>query len=373
MEQEINKWLSIIQTYLINDSSVSEIETNGTFSIFIRRKGIRTEIQSVFESLDEYVKATEELSDLISNGEDYRFLTEGKLDLGHKGSARVHIVWPPVSDLPLVTIAKKSTSLTTLEDIAASGSMSTKMMNFLKAAVDVKLNIVFSGSTGSGKTTFLEAMAKEIPSSVRIGVVEDSPELALIQQNVCYLKSSPWKPGRDLNEEVTLDWCVRQINRMRTDLLIIGETRGKEFKEFITASNSGMEGSMTTLHANSPKLALQKMTQFVMEAQPQPVRVINTSIANSIDLIVQLDKYANGEYKTVSIEAITETLGIDDAATIATSPLTQYNKSTKSWSDRFLLPDKMRVKLESHGYDCNTFVKAGTSPSTNNARNFFNR
>lgn len=369
-----SKIKDVIDKCLIKDNTISELEMNGTNSIFIRRNGKREEIADVFSDLKEYTDNTLELAKIINPDDSLEFLTEGKLDLGESGTARVHIVWPPVSDVPLVTIAKKSTSLTTLDEIFKSGSMSFKMLNFLKACVEARFNIVFSGSTGSGKTTFLEAMTKEVPKSTRIGVVEDSPELNLIQDNVCYLRSTPWKPGMDSNKEVTLDWCVRQINRMRTDLLIIGETRGKEFKEFITASNSGMEGSMTTLHANSPRLALQKMTQFVMEAQPQPVQIINKSIANTIDLIVQLDKNELGEYKTTSIESISNTLGTDEAATIATTPLTKYNPAIKSWDDRFLISDKMRATFNSLGYDTNTFMKSGSRQSSeNNLKNYFKR
>lgn len=364
---DTNIWINIISEYLYKDDTISEIESNGGYSIFIRRNGIREEIKGVFQSAEQYLASTNILARIVTgkDQEHFEFLEEGKLDLKHRGTARVHIVFPPASDFPLVTIAKKTTTLTTLEDIMRKGSMSQKMLNFIKAAVDIKQTIVFSGSTGSGKTTFLEAATKCIPMDTRIGVVEDSPELSLLQPNTVYLHSQPWKPGMNPNNEVTLDWNMRQINRMRTDRVIIGETRGKEFAQFLTAANSGQEGSLTTLHANSPKSALQKMTQFVMEAHIQPVRIINKNIATTIDLIIQLEKFPNGEYKTTNISAVSETLTNDDSATISTTALTEWDPVNKTWKDRFLIPDKMRYKLESAGYDCSSFTK-NTSYNKNN-------
>lgn len=357
-------WDEIIQKFLVNDDDVSELETNGTLSVFIRKKGKRIEIKNVFQSVEQYNQETIELAKFIAKSNDKQeFLTEGKIKIGATGGARVHIVLPPASDNALVTIAKKTVSLTTLESIYQNNSMSIKMFNFLKAAVDCKLTMVLSGSTGAGKTTILEALTKFIPHDTRIGVVEDSPELVLIQPNVVYLHSMPWKPGMDKNKEVTLDWCMRQINRQRTDLVIIGETRGSEFKQFITAANSGMEGSMTTLHANSPKLALQKMNQFIAEAQDLPTRLINTSIASSIDIIIQLSKSLSGEYKTTTIEEVSEILGKDENATIATTNLSSYDEQTKTWSDKFLINDKIRKKFESKGYDCSTFIKRNQLPN----------
>lgn len=357
----MRKWEQIIQAYLIDDNSISELETNGTSSVFVRQKGIRIEIPNIFESEKEYIEETKWLANAISPDEEpeggRKYLAEGKLDLGDAGSARCHIVLPPASDYPLVTIAKKSVSLTTLEDILKSGSLSTKMYNFLKASVEIGQTIIFSGSTGAGKTTILEAMTKFIPETVRIGVVEDAPELVLTQPNTVYLHSKPWSPGMDPNNEVTLNWCTKQINRMRTDKLIIGESRGPEFAEFLTCANSGMNGSMTTLHANSPKLALQKMTQFVMLAKEQPIRVINKNIATTIDIIVQLEKFPNGEYKMTSIEEISRILSRDESAEIATTPLSVWDANKKTWNDSFLISDNLRKKFEDNGYECQNFTK----------------
>lgn len=358
------KWKTIIQKFLVEDENISELETNGTYSLFVRRKGIREEIQGIFSSHEEYLEETLKLAKDISRGQSIenapmKYLAEGKLQLTATNTTRVHIVLPPACDYPLVTMARKSPSLTTLDSIFKNGSMSFKMFNFIKAAVDCKLTMVLSGSTGSGKTTFLEATTKLIDRDTRIGVLEDSPELTLIQPNTIYMHSMPWRPGMSPNDEVTLDWLMRQINRARTDLVIIGETRGSEFKQFITAANSGMEGSLTTLHANNPKMALQKMAQFVMEAQPQPIRTINKSIAGAIDIIIQLSKNLAGEYKTMELAEVSETLGRDENAEIATTSLAKYDENTKKWEESFLMSDKLIAKFEAKGYDRFTFIKKG--------------
>lgn len=360
-----NIWEAIVEEYLVRDRDISELQSNGGTSLFCRKGGRRVELPNIFTSEQDFKDKIFGLVKLINPAAkpgEFEFLEEGRLVLSDGNYARVHIVFPPAADSPQVTIAKKTVSLTSLDRIVETGAMSTKMANFIRAAIDCKLNIVFSGSTGSGKTTMLEAVSKLIDPDTRIGVVEDAPELRLIQKNVTYLHSRPWRPGMDPNNEVTLDWCTRQINRMRTDLLIIGETRGKEFKEFLTAANSGMEGSMTTLHANDPKAALRKMTQFVMEAQPQPNKVINSNIASTVDIIIQLHKTVQGEYKCIGIEEVSNILGSDEQATIATTPLSTYDEKTRRWTDGFLLSDKLRKKLEDKGYNSTTFTKGTSRP-----------
>lgn len=208
-------------------------------------------------------------------------------------------------------------------------------------------------------TTMLEAVTKLWDPKLRIGVVEDAPELRLIQPNVVYLKSALAKPGQNPLETADLSWCVSQLNRMRVDKMIIGETRGKEFASFLTAANSGNEGSLTTIHANDPRGCLEKMNQFVNEASSSPQRVINKNIANTIDIIIQLDK-KNGNYRTTAIEFVSNQLGNDESATIATQPLFTYDKDNDEWI-MGKLPDSFREILVAKGYDPQTFSKKADS------------
>ena len=362
-------WPSIIEEYLENIDTVTEVETNGGTSVFIKEKGVRKEINGVFLDEEDYINKTRALAYLIDEKKtvesfaDYEypeFLVEGKLILSGGRTARVHIVLPPACETPQVTIAKKSKALGSLASIRDRGSFDTVIYDFLKACVRSKQTIVISGGTGSGKSTILEAMSQEFNDNDRIGVVEDSQELQLSQKNVTYLHSTLWIPGTDKNSVATLSWCVQQINRQRTDKLIIGETRGAEFADFIVGANSGMEGSLTTIHANNPRAALQKMTQFVSLAQPQATaRTINESIASAVDIIIQLGFDKHKKNRLLSIVEVSETLGNTDSAQIATHPLFKFNENTEKWEFEGYLSQTLTTKFENHGFDPRTFKAQG--------------
>lgn len=207
-------------------------------------------------------------------------------------------------------------------------------------------------------TTMLEAMTKHIDKESRVGIAEDTPELSLTNiPNKTFVHSVPWQPGLDKNKVATLQWCVQQFQRMRTDLLIIGETRGKEFADFLVAANSGMDGSMTTIHANTSKMALDKMSNFALRgSERQPIRSINTDIANSVDLIVQLILLPDGRHKVSEITEVTKTLSNDEQATIATEVLYEYDPVEDVFMKRASMTDDMRDLLTSRGTDITTFI-----------------
>ncbi len=373
-------WKDIIDKYLEQSQDISEIETNGTTSLFIKDKGKRVELPGFFENEMDYFEKTKELAKMVDpdyKGEenyDYpKFLVEGRLLLSGT-SARVHIVLPPAADSPQVTIAKKTTRLSTLKGIKDTKSMNSQMYDFIKAAIACNQTIIVSGGTGSGKTTILEAMTREFNYTDRIGVVEDSPELKLQQPNVTYLHSTLWKPGSDKNSVATLSWCVQQINRQRTDKLIIGETRGKEFADFIIGANSGMEGSLTTIHANNPRLALQKMNQFISQAQVQATaRTVNETIAAAIDIIIQLGFDKNGKNKIISITEVSDIINGAESAQIATSPLFTFDDEVNDWKFEGFPSEKLRVVLEKNNYDTKTFALKDSLKSSSIQPNRFRK
>lgn len=365
MENELrNKSLLEMINFLVEEKSgITEIEANGTNSLFIKEFGKRKELENIFENEEAYIEEinklipvimTEDENELFRNSPKY--LAEGKLKFSTNETARVHIVLPPASELPQLTIAKKSNSLSTLDLILKSGSMNSKMYNLLLAMMECNQTIVLCGGTGAGKTTLLEALTEYFKPDERIGVVEDIPELNLKQKNVTYLHSTLWVPGRDPNDIATLSWCVQQINRQRTDKLIIGETRGKEFFDFIVGANSGMEGSLTTIHANDSRTCLQKMSQFVMLGQPQPVRTANQSIATSIDFIVQLGFNRKGENRILEITEVTDTLNNDATAAPATNPIFTFNQDTDDWIEE-PRTDKFGKILDSHGFQSTNYQR----------------
>lgn len=362
-------WDVIIHELLEVEREITEIETNGSTSLFIKKHGKRIEMKNIFNSEEDYIEKTNRFSNKILGVEQdasvTEFLSEGRIKLSDGGSARCHIVMPPAVDSPQVTIAKKSMSLNTLEAIRDKGSFDSKMYDFLIAAVKSNMTIVFSGGTGAGKTTMLEAMTRFFDDNERIGVVEDSPELLLQQPNVTYLHSTLWRPGMSRNDVATLSWCVQQINRQRTDKLIIGESRGGEFADFIIGANSGMEGSMTSIHANNARMALQKMTQFVIIGLPQPVRNANESISRTVDIIVQLGFNKNKKNRTLEIVEVSNTLGNTESAVIATNPLFTYDEPTDSWGQSGNPSDQLRERFEAFGFDPRSFKEKGFSSGTN--------
>lgn len=365
------KWADIVQTLLVNNKDISEIETNGNsnrddmpISVFYRQRGQRKEIPNVWPNNDKYKSEIKNLHDLFAYGEpESKFLDGGRLKLSDGNTARVHIVLPPAAETPQVTIAKKSQSLTTLDDLLASGTFDNKILAFLRAAIKSKFTIMVSGSTGAGKTKLLESLTKEFDPTERISVVEETPELYLDNPNTTYLHSTLWRPGMDVNDVATLEWCVQQVNEQRTDRIIIGETRGKEFADFITAANSGMEGSLTTIHANNPEMCLQKMSNFMISGLSQPLRSANQSIAQTIDFIIQVGNSEKYGHKITAIQAIARTLGHDESATIASAPIFKYREETNSWSFEHIFGDDIIAKFKSHGYDSMTFKRTVTAKS----------
>lgn len=205
-------------------------------------------------------------------------------------------------------------------------------------------------------TTMLEALSKSIPDQYRIGVAEDTPELVLTQSNISYLRSVPHQPGMDPNDVATLSWVVQQFQRMRTDRVIIGETRGKEFADFLVAANSGMDGSMTTMHAENPVRCLNKMTSFALKgSENTPLRSINNEIANAIDIIVQL-VIVDGKHRVSHIQEITPTLGNTDEAKITTQPLYCWDRESDLFYKEENMTDNLRQEIMSRGINIDQFT-----------------
>lgn len=350
---------------LLLDDSISEIETNGPGLFFYKKNGKRLHLDMIDDdSADRYMQGIKEgLVPFIHSPwpfQENSYLFEGPLRYEAGGKyirGRCHIVLPPACDYPQVTIAKKSTALPELDKIAERGSMSTEMLLFVKRSVEADLTTVISGGTGAGKTTMLEAMTKLMPHSLRIGVAEDAPELYLEQPNVAYLHSVPWQPGMNPNDVATLSWVVAQYQRMRTDKLIIGETRGAEFADFLIAANSGMDGSLTTLHANDPIAALEKMSNFALKADNgSPLRSINTAIASSVDLVIQLIILPDGRHRMSQIQEITNTVARDEGASITTNTLYKYDIKTDTFAKITPMTDQLRKKFASKGVDIQPFL-----------------
>lgn len=348
-----NSLVEEIKKLVVKNEYVSEIETNGPGLIFYKERGQRKSMKSPFRTDEEYERA---IDDLIEKAGFIKrpYLVEGRFNITDNRFGRLHIVLPPASPYPLMTLAIKTQTLTSLTAIQAQGSFDTEISKFLKAAVGSNLTVAISGGTGAGKSTLLEAMTSVFNKEDRIGVCEDTPELQLDSPNTVYLNSTVWIPGMSNAEVADLSWIVKQINRMRVDKIIIGETRGKEFFDFITAANSGAEGSMTTIHANDAYAAMSKMATFMYMAVDMSPRIINEMISSAVDIVIQLGRTDKGEHKIKSIHEVTNAISAGESPTIALNPLFEYDEPSNKWKRKYAT-DPLKKKLEARGYNPNSY------------------
>lgn len=358
---------SAIFGLLANDEKISEVEANGRDEFFVKVEGKRKKIGVQLSTDEEYCESIEKfLIPHIRTGEIFtgkKYLFEGPLDTtlpnGVRLKGRVHIGLPPTVYVPQITIARKSKSLYDLSSIANKGSMSPTMLKLLKDIVKADCNVVFSGGTGAGKTTLLEATTKEIDNRFRIGVAEDTPELVLSQANVTYWNSVPWTPGMDPNNVATLSWVIRQQQRNRIDKIIVGETRGEEFADFLTAANAGVPGCFTTLHADNPRDCIRKMTNFAIKGNPGlNEKTVNREIAQAIDFVVQLiqvDINGKNVHRIASIQEVSKTISSTDAS-IASSTIIEYDKEDDSFVFVGNLSDNMREHFKKKHIEINDYI-----------------
>jgi pilus assembly protein CpaF len=222
--------------------------------------------------------------------------------------SRVNAIIPPLAlNGPTLTIRKFSRDPYTMNDLISFGSLTPKSAQFLAACVKGKLNILISGGTGTGKTTTLNAMSAFIPGDERIVTIEDAAELQLQQEHVITLESRP--ANIEGQGEIKIRELVRNALRMRPDRIIVGEVRGAETLDMLQAMNTGHEGSLTTIHANTPRDALSRLETLVMTAGVElPHRAIREQIASAFDLLVQIQRLVDGSRR---ITHVSEVLGME--------------------------------------------------------------
>jgi pilus assembly protein CpaF len=289
---------------LLRDPEVTEIMVNRPEQIFVERRG-RIELTTLsFGDEDSLRRVIDRIVSTIGRRVDE---SEPMCDARLKDGSRVNVVIPPVAIYgPCLTIRKFGREVLTPERIVSSGGSSEAIIEYLDAAVTTRLNIIVSGGTGSGKTTLLNVLSGFIPASERIVTCEDAAELRLRQVHVVSLESKPANvEGRGL---ISIRDLVRNSLRMRPDRIIVGECRGGEALDMLQAMNTGHDGSMSTLHANNPRDALNRLETLVLLAGTElPSRAIRSQIASAINVIVQTERTRGGGRKIVSVA---EVLGI---------------------------------------------------------------
>lgn len=291
---------------LLNDPDVSDIMVNGPYQIYIERKG-KLELTSARFSDNEHVMnvAQRIVAAVGRRVDESSPICDARLADG----SRVNIIAPPLAiDGCSMSIRKFSEKKITLDDYLKFKSCNNNMANLLKIAGRARLNIVISGGTGSGKTTLLNALSQMVDPGERVVTIEDAAELQLQQPHVVRLETRP--ANLEGTGEITMRDLVKNALRMRPDRVILGEVRGPEAIDVLQAMNTGHDGSMCTLHANTPRDAITRMENMIMMgASNLPQKAMRQQIAGSVDLIVQIGRMRDGGRR---IKSITEVVGMDD-------------------------------------------------------------
>jgi pilus assembly protein CpaF len=286
---------------LLEDDTITEVMVNGAKNIYIERAGKIIRVPVAFES-DEHVlriidRIVAPLGRRIDESSPY-------VDARLPDGSRVNAVIPPISLVgPVLTVRKFAKNPITLEQLIEFGTITPEALQFLKACVESRLNLVISGGTGSGKTTLLNILSQFIPADERIVTVENAAELQLRQEHVVTLESRP--PNIEGRGEVTIRQLVINCLRMRPDRIIVGEIRDEAALDMLQAMNTGHDGSMTTAHSNSPRDTLARLETMVMMAGMElPIRAIREQVSSAIDLIIHEERMRDGTRKVVNITEV---------------------------------------------------------------------
>lgn len=297
---------------LLDDETVTEVMVNGPKKVYVERKGKLIKTNVTFEDDAHVLRIIDRIILPLGRRVDSDSPT---VDARLPDGSRVNAVVPPVAiDGPSITIRKFGKHKLTIDQLIEFKSMTPIMAEFLRACVLARLNIVVSGGTGSGKTTLLNVLSNYIQEDQRVVTIEDSAELQLSQEHVVRLETK--SANLDGKGQVTTRDLVRNALRMRPDRIVVGECRGGETLDMLQAMNTGHDGSLTTLHANTPRDAISRMeTMTMMAGMELPLKVIREQIASAVDLIVQAGRLRDGTRK---VTGVTEVAGMEGETVVLT-------------------------------------------------------
>ena len=286
---------------LLQDDSITEVMANGPDTVYIERHGIIEKTDVVFENEAHLMRIIERIvSPLGRRVDEASPMVDARLPNGYRVNATI----PPLTlGGPALTIRKFARTPYTVQDLIANGTLTPHLAQFLKACVEARVNIIISGGTGSGKTTLLNVVSAFIPHRERLIIIEDTAELQVKQEHVVRMEYRP--PNMEGKGEVAIRRLVINALRMRPDRIIVGEARGGEALDMLQAMNTGHDGSMTTIHSNSPRDTLRRVeTMVLMAGLDLPLRAIREQVASAIDLVVHLERLRDGTRKTVQVAEV---------------------------------------------------------------------
>lgn len=286
---------------LLAMNDITEVMVNGPNQVYVEREGVLFKTDTAFADDNQVMAAIERIVSPLGRRIDE---SSPMVDARLKDGSRVNAIIPPLSLIgPTITIRKFSKTPYMVKDLIKFGSMTQEMADFLDVCVKIRKNIIISGGTGSGKTTLLNVVSSFLPISERIVTIEDAAELQLKQDHVVRLEARP--ANIEGKGEISIRDLVRNSLRMRPDRIVVGECRGGEALDMLQAMNTGHDGSLTTIHSNSPRDALARLETLVMMAGfDLPLRAIREQIASAIRIVVQADRQKDGSRKVSTISEI---------------------------------------------------------------------
>jgi pilus assembly protein CpaF len=286
---------------LLKEPSITEVMVNGYNNIYIERFGKVEKTRITFENEGHLMRIVDRIvAPLGRRVDESSPMVDARLPNGY----RVNVIIPPLSLIgPMMTIRKFAQTPFTSQDLVANGTLTPQLVNFLKACVEARVNLVISGGTGSGKTTLLNVVSAFIPTHERIITIEDIAELQLKQEHVGRLEKRP--SNVEGKGEVSIRQLVINSLRMRPDRIIVGEARGGEALDMLQAMNTGHDGSMTTIHSNSPRDTLRRIeTMVLMAGLELPLRAIREQVSSAIELIIHMERLRDGTRKVVHVAEV---------------------------------------------------------------------
>ncbi len=286
---------------LLEDDTITEIMVNGAKNIYIERKGKIHRVPVTFENNDHVLRIIDRIVAPLGRRIDE---ASPYVDARLPDGSRVNAVIAPISLVgPVLTIRKFARNPITVDQLVQFGSISAEALQFAKACVESRLNVVISGGTGSGKTTLLNILSSFIPADERIVTIENAAELQLRQEHVVTLESRP--PNIEGRGEITIRALVINALRMRPDRIIVGEIRDEAALDMLQAMNTGHDGSMTTLHSNSPRDTLSRLeTMTLMAGMDLPARAIREQVSSAIDVVIHQSRMRDGTRKVTNITEV---------------------------------------------------------------------
>ena len=343
-------------TSLLEDETVTEVMVNSPDEIFVERLGKIEKTEAAFKNNQHILHIIDKIiSPLGRRVDESSPMVDARLPDG----SRVNIIIPPLAIKgPTITIRKFSADPYGLEDLIGFGSLNMNMAKFLKASVRGRCNIIVSGGTGSGKTTLLNVISSFIAGDERIVTIEDAAEMQLQQEHVITLESRP--ANIEGKGRITIRDLVVNSLRMRPDRIIVGEVRSGEALDMLQAMNTGHDGSITTVHSNSPRDTLSRLeTMVLMAGMDLPSKAIREQIASALDLVVQIVRFNDGTRKITKISEVTgmenDTITLQDIFVYKQEGFDETNRVIGSYVPTGIVPNFID-KLRSNGENISTSI-----------------